>query len=137
MDSCCYSRPFDVQVQARIHSESEAVLTVILHYILGQCVLVGSPILSVELQQPKALLLYSIVRDVVAYNSNIQDRARWICRQANIQTMDSLHLACAEAGNADVFLTTDDRLLKACAKASLSVRTMNPVAYVAEVLGDD
>jgi len=44
---------------------------------------------------------------------------------------DALHLACAEAAAADVFLTTDDRLLRAAKRhaAELKVRVENPRAW--------
>ena len=48
---------------------------------------------------------------------------------------DALHLACAESGGADVFLTTDDRLLrKASAYAEeLRIRVENPLTWLREV----
>ena len=51
--------------------------------------------------------------------------------------MDSLHIASAEAGKADVVLTTDDKLIKACRGMVLKVRVMNPVSYLAEVIEND
>jgi len=51
--------------------------------------------------------------------------------------MDSLHIASAEAGHADVLLSTDDRLIRACKKLDLDVRVMNPVSYLAEVIEHD
>ena len=46
-----------------------------------------------------------------------------------------MHLACAESAHCDLFLTTDDKLLKrARAHASrLRIKVMNPLAYVTEV----
>ena len=48
---------------------------------------------------------------------------------------DALHLACAESGNADIFLTTNKRL---CCKAvnhenDLKVRVANPVLWLMEI----
>jgi predicted nucleic acid-binding protein len=50
------------------------------------------------------------------------------------QTYDALHLACAESGRADVFLTTDDRLLRVAKRvaASLKVRVANPLDWLRE-----
>ena len=52
-----------------------------------------------------------------------------------ITALDALHLACAESGEADVFLTTDDKLLsKTAAYAEqLRVRVENPLAWLREV----
>jgi len=69
------------------------------------------------------------------------------CRQRalELQTIgfhsaDALHVACAERGNADILLTTDQQLLRQAARHAsrlyLSVR--NPVSFITEVEeGDD
>jgi predicted nucleic acid-binding protein len=51
---------------------------------------------------------------------------------------DALHIACAEVGNADIFLTTDDRMLRLAARQSamLQVRIENPLRWVQEVIND-
>ena len=53
------------------------------------------------------------------------------------QSFDSLHLACAEGGRVDVFLTTDDQLLRLAGRsaAQLQVRVENPLAWLREVTG--
>ena len=55
--------------------------------------------------------------------------------QLGFKAYDALHIACAEAGNADILLTTDDRLLrKAASKRSmLQVRLQNPILWLLEV----
>ncbi len=137
MDACCYNRPFDDLQQVRVYNESEAVLTVALMHMLGQCVLIGSPVLQQELRDIKARVFYSIVRDVVPFSRDVSNRATRIQQAAGIKIWDSLHIAYAEAGNADIFLTTDDRLIKASARIALALRVLNPVDYVMEVLSHD
>ena len=46
--------------------------------------------------------------------------------------LDALHLACAESGNADVFLTTDDRLLRRAKRlnSKLHVKVENPYEWL-------
>ncbi len=53
--------------------------------------------------------------------------------------MDAIHLACAESAEVDVFLTTDDRLLKKAKRIGkiLKVRVANPVHWLMEVLGSE
>ena len=48
---------------------------------------------------------------------------------------DALHLACAEHSNADVFLTTDDKLLRLSRECSgtLKVKVDNPLIWLKEV----
>lgn len=130
LDSCCYNRPFDDQSQLRIYYESWAVFTLILRGWFGFCDLIGSDILLLELRHRLLpLMLYSNVREVVPYDEAIRRRAEQIRNATNIKTMDSLHLASAEAGKADIFLTTDDRLIKASAKISLSCWVTSPLTY--------
>ena len=45
---------------------------------------------------------------------------------------DALHLACAESGRTDVFLTTDDKLLKRTTRfvEQLHVRVANPLKWL-------
>ena len=49
---------------------------------------------------------------------------------------DALHLAFAEMGNADIFLTTDDRLLKKAKQSQnlLSVEVENPTIWLMNIL---
>ena len=56
-----------------------------------------------------------------------------------IRKMDSLHLASAELGLADFFLSTDDKLLKACRRIQdrLRVQVKNPLTFLAEVNEND
>lgn len=48
---------------------------------------------------------------------------------------DSFHIACAEVSQADVFLTTDDRLLKRVMryKDRIQVQVSNPVTWLINV----
>ena len=53
-----------------------------------------------------------------------------------VKSFDALHVACAEAGKADVFLTTDDKLLKKLRQNSgkIKVKTANPLEWIEEVI---
>lgn len=52
---------------------------------------------------------------------------------------DALHLAFAEAGGADIFLTTDDRLLRKAQqyRDSIKVTEENPVIWLMATLQED
>ncbi|MCP4701452.1 MAG: type II toxin-antitoxin system VapC family toxin [Gammaproteobacteria bacterium] len=54
--------------------------------------------------------------------------------ELGFQSMDALHLACAESGIADVLLTTDDKLLKRAGRYAdkLCVKVINPVTWLLE-----
>ena len=49
-----------------------------------------------------------------------------------IAPKDALHVACAIAGRCDVFLTTDDRLLRDLAGVN-AIRSSNPIAFATEL----
>lgn len=75
----------------------------------------------------------------MVYNEE-KDELRWeeeIQQTTAIHEMDSRHLASAEFGRADVFLTTDTKLIRACRHTVLCMRVMNPVSYLAEMMEDD
>ncbi len=58
--------------------------------------------------------------------------------QMGFKDYDALHIACAEASNADVLLTTDDRMLRLAAryKDLLQVKVENPLQWLREVAND-
>ena len=65
----------------------------------------------------------------------IERRATELARR-RFKTYDALHIACAEAGKADVLLTTDDRLLRKATRLRrlLQVRVENPIVWLIEVM---
>lgn len=60
---------------------------------------------------------------------------RWSFKSLVFDAFDALHLACAERGAVDLFLTTDDRLLSRARrhKAALRVRVENPLSWYKEL----
>ncbi|MFN5970778.1 MAG: hypothetical protein ACK47N_17625 [Microcystis sp.] len=59
--------------------------------------------------------------------------------QLGFKFYDALHLAFAEAGGADIFLTTDDRLLRKAQqyRDSINVMVENPVIWLMATLQED
>ncbi len=51
-------------------------------------------------------------------------------------SFDALHVACAESGDVDIFLTTDDKLLKLATKMSekINIVVSNPISWIVEVM---
>ena len=80
-------------------------------------------------------LLSGFVRKSVDVGGKEVKRAREL-QEEGFQVFDSLHLACAESAEVDVFLSTDDRLSKLAKRVSarLKVRVMNPLAWVEEMI---
>jgi len=52
------------------------------------------------------------------------------------QSYDALHIACAENSNADIFLTTDDKLINKANRLSkqLNIRVENPLMWLRKIL---
>ncbi|MCZ6624759.1 MAG: hypothetical protein O7B35_11100 [Deltaproteobacteria bacterium] len=69
---------------------------------------------------------------VVAVNTKIRRRSQQLEAQG-IPALDAAHLASAEAGGAEIFLTCDDVIIRRARRLGLGLRVMNPVAYWKEV----
>ena len=120
--------------------EAEAVLL-----IMGRCQsrewqMLGSEAINAEIAQTpdverrkRLMLLASLAMNNVILNKQVESRAMELV-QLEFKAYDSLHIACAEMGNAEM-LTTDDRLIRKAAMHSsvLQVRVQNPVLWLLEV----
>jgi predicted nucleic acid-binding protein len=90
----------------------------------GLATWVSSTVLHIEVSRnpiadrrrdAEALLLF--VSEIVVPNRTVADRARRI-EEFGFHPFDALHLAGAEHGGADVFLTTDDDMLRRARRCS-------------------
>ena len=141
LDNCCYNRPFDDQMQERIHLESEAILAILKMGQVKRIVIAGSDILELEMnrmsdenKKRKVLDLYKAADIHIPYTSKIKKRSEEIVSISKIRTFDSLHIASAEEVNADVLLTTYDRFEKMAEKLDLKTRVVNPLRFAWEVI---
>jgi predicted nucleic acid-binding protein len=140
LDACCLNRPFNDQSQARVRLEAEAVLLILRAVSDGSTRWVGSTVLQFEIDQtPDAERRRRLHRMTAAVSRWVEvedsDIARGeVLEQAGFADFDALHLACAERMGVDVFLTTDDRLLRRAKRfaAQLQVRVENPATWVRE-----
>ncbi|MEI8121263.1 MAG: PIN domain-containing protein [bacterium] len=142
LDVCCLNRPFDDLSQERVRLEAEAVKSVLVYlgrrYWLG----IGSGAIDFEVSQmanpDRHLEVSLIVADFPEYVSVGEPELLrgFELERYGFGALDALHLACAEKACADIFLTTDDALLRRALKteSSLSVRVSNPWAWLEEVL---
>lgn len=141
LDVCCLNRPFDDQSQTRIRLESEAVLIVLEKIQTEEWEWVRSSVLDLEIEQnpdserrERTKLLTTAAKRRIVVKTEQQTRAQELV-DLGFHAMDALHLACAESSGANVFLTTDDRLLKRATRVAnkIKIRVMNPLAWVEEV----
>jgi predicted nucleic acid-binding protein len=82
----------------------------------------------------EAEALLSFANEIVVPDVAEADRARQLEEQG-ISPFDALHLASAEQGGADVFLTTDDDLVRRARRnpGRFHIRVENPVSWYENV----
>ena len=132
LDNCCYNRPFDDQSQQRINDETESIFNAISK---KENIIIGSDTLILEMAQIKnidlqfdVMAMYSqTVKEEIHTSEEIENIADSIMTESNIHRMDALHLASAIVGKAEIFLTVDDKLIKACSRLNLNMKVINPV----------
>ena len=80
-------------------------------------------------------MLSAFIQENVEIGEKESRRAKELQEQG-FQLFDALHLACAESVKADVFLSTDDHLLKLAKRVSkrLKIRVVNPLVWVEEMI---
>lgn len=142
LDMCCLNRPFDDQEQERVRMEAEAVKSVLLQIGTGQWTGISSEMIEFELRRmpdpDRRLEVTAIVADFaefVAVGESERRRGAELER-LGFEAADALHIACAEQAEADVFLTTDDALLRRAARVrpTLAMHVANPLTWQEEML---
>ena len=140
LDACCLNRPFDDQRQPRIRLEAEAVLLILQRVADGGVQWLGSSVLEFEIGRMSNSERLRRIREMLT------DVSRWVqveetdsARGEELEALgfgdfDALHLACAERGGAEVFLTTDDKLLRRAERrlGQFRVRVVNPVNWISQ-----
>lgn len=141
LDACCLGRLTDDQRQTRVREEAEAVEKILRMVREGLIAWVSSSVLNLEVSRnpdserrrdTEALLMFAT--EVSIPNSATAELAKCI-EGLGIAPFDALHLATADQSRADVFLTTDDDLLRRARRdrALLHIRVENPVSWLREV----
>ena len=145
LDTCCLSRLNDNPTHTQIQQEAVAVETILDYFFIGQWFWIGSEVLVFEVNntqdQSKRLQIQSRLNYV---HQNILVNSREILRAKYLDSLgfkqaDALHLACAENSNVDVFLTTDNGILRRAERFSsqLQVSVENPYEWLQEMTRDE
>ncbi len=143
LDTCCFSRPFDVQTQNRVRRETEAVEAILEYFDIGYWQWLASSVNADEIDRITEPIKHAKVKTLLSLAHQIvwvgeAEIARGEQLEAfGFERLDALHLACAESGNADIFLTTDDSLLKIAKRVNteLHVRVEYPDTWLQEETG--
>ncbi len=144
LDVCCLNRPFDDQTQDRINLESEAVLSILYRCQIKEWQLVGSEAIDYEVykiqdvyRKEKILQFMNLIDEKIRIDNKIKNRDLELMN-CGIRSLDGLHIACAEKVKADIFLSTDDNLIrKAKQNKEIKVKVDNPVMWLMEVIGNE
>jgi predicted nucleic acid-binding protein len=145
LDTSVYNRPFDDQGQTRIRLESEAFLSIVEKAILGSISIIGSSILAYEnTQNPfvhrkeRVLSYLSVATRNIRLNNFIRKKAL-LLEDIGIDPLDALHIACAEFGGAEYFITCDDDVIKKAKKHReiVIIDVCNPLEFVLEEVFKD
>ena len=140
LDACCLNRLTDDQSQSRIAEEAEAVERILRLLRDGGIEWLSSAVLKIETsnnpdaeRRQEVEVLLSLATDTITLDSQIIRRATEL-EAAGYGAFDALHLSSAEAGGADVLLTTDDRFAGRAGRGlgSPRVRVLNPVEWLRE-----
>ncbi len=145
LDVCCLNRPFDNWQQDRVRFEGEAVLSILERVRDGQWQMVSSEAIEAELARlsnPEKLAailpLIDAATTIVALDDAVELRSQFL-EKIGFSLYDSFHIACAEAAQVDVLLTTDDRLLRRTRRCQDRIQIIvdNPVTWLMRVLQEE
>ena len=136
LDVCCLNRPFDDWGQPRIRLEAEAVLEILERCQKRDWQLINSFALIKEIQRTtdsnrrqQVTAALNLTNRTIEQTPEVITRAQELI-QVGFKNFDALHLACAEQGQVDAFLTTDDRLLRRAKSISMSITVENPLIWL-------
>jgi len=130
----------DDQSQRRIAVEAEAVEQILRLLGAKRIEWLSSTALQAETsnnpdaeRKHEVEVLLLLAADTIPLESQIIQRAQDL-EAVGYGAFDALHLSTAEAGHADVLLTTDDRFIKKAGRAvgRPRVRVLNPVEWLRE-----
>jgi predicted nucleic acid-binding protein len=140
LDACCLNRLTDDQGQPRIARKAEAMQRIFRLVLAKAIQWSSSTALEAETgsnpdpeRRYEVEVLLLLATDSIPLSSEIVQRAKEL-EALGYGAFDALHVSSAEAGAAEVLLTTDDRFIKRAARAvgSPRVRILNPVEWLRE-----
>lgn len=137
VDTCVWHRPFDGRSDQRVVLEADALITLLDKIQSNEVMLVSSEVLEFEVLRGNWQDERVIIEEGLALAAVVVPLDEAIRRRASefgavgVSAMDSLHLACAEVGAADFFVTCDNRLLRRSSRCSdLRTRVIGPLAML-------
>ncbi|MGI9013394.1 MAG: PIN domain-containing protein [Phycisphaerales bacterium] len=137
-DVSCLNRPFDDQAQPRIRLEAQAVSLIFTRIQTSEWAQIASEVSIMEIEaipdqtrRTRVSRLLPSEAHITPLSATIIDRAGELA-ELGFSIADAAHLASAEAAEAAIFLTCDDRLLRRAARFAdrISVVVANPLTWL-------
>ena len=137
LDMNIYNRPFDDQVQVRIRLETIAIFSVLQRIKEGEFSLLWSFMIDYENSlnpdnndvRQEIEMASALANETVVPDDFIIAKAREF-ETIGIRPRDAIHLACALKGEAEYFLTCDNKLIKKSSELGINLKIMNPLKFI-------
>ena len=138
LDLCVYNRPFDYQGQERVALETWAFIYLLEQIEKGRHVLAYSEALVYEnnkntdvVRKVRIASYFEMAKEFIRLEETDFERAKDL-RALGFTDMDALHIASAEKGGIDFFITCDYRIVTLYKKEtpSIKVKIMNLLEFV-------
>ncbi len=139
LDMNIYNRPFDDQSQVRIRLETIAIFSILQKIKNKELTLLWSFMIDYEnslnpyedvLQEIE--MAASLAGESVTPDESVLTAAKEF-ESKGIKPRDSMHLACALKGEADYFLTCDDKLIRKAAVLDMNIKIINPLRFIEDM----
>lgn len=134
LDTCCLSRLDDTR-DDKTQLEATAVERILDYCSMGQWIWIGSEVLAFEVNNtpdPNKRFKVNLRLRHLHHNVRVgsaENTGGLELEVLGFKWFDALHLACAESGNVDVFLTTDHGILRRATRFSLQLRIQGKTPY--------
>ncbi|MCF6153741.1 MAG: PIN domain-containing protein [Candidatus Brocadia sp.] len=138
LDTNIYNRPFDDQAQVRIRLETIAIFSILQRIKEEEFSLLWSFMIDYENSlnpyndvRQEIEMAFALANETIVPNDFIVAKAREF-EALGIRPRDALHLACALKGEAEYFLTCDNKLIKKALELKINIKIMNPLKFIEE-----
>jgi len=140
IDTCGIQRPLDTKTQMRIILEADSILGLIEFCKGNEADLITSDILRFEIRKCQNTVRREYAQDIlkiaevdVSLTEKIRKRAAEL-EGFGFRGVDALHLASAEAANADFFCTCDDGIIKKAKSEKVGrIKVLSPTDMIKEL----
>ena len=132
LDTCVWCRPFDDVSDERIWEEAMAFVEILRKEERNEISVLGSSVLLFEVSMISSDEKRKSVEEIIARVAKVAHLTESSKKKAEeimkcgINAMDALHIAVAIENKVDVFITTDDDILKRRGCISKWIEVENP-----------